>query len=170
MKSPKHLLLIAILFLSVGMSGQHIQLAGNSLNEYPWFEFVKAFNVNATVELAIDPHLHTEIIGQTADIYIVEAKNATEWDSDPSLVDVTNNGFYTATFTSADIQGNTFVISNPDELSSMAWSDATNDYTGLGHGYDVIIDMNQDGIYNGNDFIDGYGDEAGLYVIQDVTQ
>ena len=170
MNFQKYILLIASLFVSIEMSGQEVQLAGNSLNEYPYFEFVKAFNVNANVEVAIDPTLHPEINGQTADIYIVEAKDANEWDNDPSLTDITNNGFLMVTFNDSGIQENSFTVSGPDELSSATWVDATNDFTGLGHGYDVVIDMNQDGIYNNNDFIDGYGDEAGMYVIHDVTQ
>ena len=50
---PKFLLLIASLLVSIGISGQEVQLAGNSLDEYPWFEYVKAFNVNADIELEI---------------------------------------------------------------------------------------------------------------------
>jgi hypothetical protein len=170
MISRKHLLLLTIVFMSIGLAGQNIQLAGNSLNEYPYFEFVKAFNVDAGVEVAIDPTLHPEVSGQTADIYVVEAKDANEWDSDPSLSDITSGGYLTVTFNGANIQLNSFTISGPDELSSAAWVAATNNYTGLGHGYDVVIDMNQNGVFDDNDFIDGYGDEAGLYVIHDVTQ
>ncbi len=167
---PKYLLLLATLFISIGMSGQEVQLAGNSLAQYPYFEFVKAFNVNANVEIAVDPTLHPGISGQTADIYIVEAKNVIEWDNDPSLTDITSDGYLTITFTGSTIQENSFTVSGPDELSSAAWVDATNNFTGLGHGYDAVIDINQNGVFDSNDLIDGYGDEAGLYIIHDVTQ
>ncbi|UCF35066.1 MAG: hypothetical protein JSV78_07110 [Phycisphaerales bacterium] len=66
------------------------ELAGNSLSVYPHFEYVKAFNENATVEVAIDPLRFPEIVGQTGDIYVVEAKTASGWDVDPTLVDETN--------------------------------------------------------------------------------
>ena len=171
MKSPNYILLIINFFISIGMSGQEMQLAGNSLTQYPHFEFVKAFNVNSTVEVAIDPTLHPEIIGQTADIYIVEAKNVNEWGLDPSLIDVTSSGYFTVVFNeSGGIQENRFTVSEAYEMNSSSWVDATNEYTGLGHGYDVVIDMNQNGTFDGNDLIDGYGNEAGLYVIHDVTQ
>jgi hypothetical protein len=170
MISPKCVLLVASLFITIGISSQDVQLAGNSLSEYPYFEFVKAINVNAGVEVAINPTLYPEIIGITADIYIVEAKDANTWQNDPSLTDITPGGALTVSFGGTTIQDNIFTVAVPGELSSAAWVSATNDYTGLGHGYDVVIDMNQDGIFDGNDFIDGYDNESGLYVIHDVTQ
>ncbi len=162
--------LIALLFFTLSTIAQNTQLAGNSLTEYPYFEYVKAFNVNADVKVAVDPTLHPYIVDVTADIYIVEAKTVNEWDTDPSLTDITLNGLQTVTFTTSTIQQNTFNVSQPNELSSLTWVSATNDYTGLGHGYDVVIDLNQNGIFDGIDLIDGYSNEAGLYVIHDVTQ
>ncbi len=164
------ILVATLIFAAPVMKAQNMQLAGNTLDAYPWFEFVKAFNVNATVEVAVDPMLHPEIIGETADIYLVEAKTATQWDSDPSLTDVTSGGYLTVTFNGSTIQENRFVVSEPNELNPQVWVEATKAYTGLGHGYDMVIDMNRNGIFDEGDFIDGYGDEAGLYVIHDVTQ
>jgi hypothetical protein len=59
------------------------ELAGNTLDLYPYFEYVRAFNENATVELAIDPTRYPDIVGKTADVYMVEAKSAGAWDVDP---------------------------------------------------------------------------------------
>ncbi len=146
------------------------QLAGNSLGEYPFFEYVKAFNEDATVELAIDPTRYPEVVGQTGDIYIVEAKSAGGWVADPALVDVTPDGPQTETFSGSTIQDNTFLIGNPYDLDSAVFVPATNDYTGLGHGYDVVVDLNQNGELDGGDFIDGLGLEAGLYAVHDTTQ
>ena len=39
------------------------ELAGNSLSEYPYFEYVTAFNEDASVALALDPTLFPAIIG-----------------------------------------------------------------------------------------------------------
>ena len=50
-----------------------LNLAGNSLSEYPYFEFVCAFNEGSTVEIAIDPGDLPES-DQTCGIYIVFAK------------------------------------------------------------------------------------------------
>ena len=46
----------------------YAQLAGNSLGEYPHFEYVKTFNENATVELAVDPTRFPGIVGMTGDV------------------------------------------------------------------------------------------------------
>jgi hypothetical protein len=146
------------------------QLAGNSLGEYPFFEYVKAFNENAGVEIAIDPTRFPQIVGQTADFYVVEAKSAGEWAVDPTLADVTADGPEAGTFGGAMIQENTFALAGPYDLDSAVFDPATDDTTGLGHGYDVVVDMNQNGQLDGGDYIDGLGAEAGLYVVHDTTQ
>ncbi len=146
------------------------QLAGNSLGEYPYFEFVKAFNEDATVEVAIDPSRFPDIVGETGDIYIVEARSPGGWYADPTLTDVSAGGPQTETFGGTTIQDNTFTITGPYELDSAVFVEATGDYTGLGHGYDIVLDMNQNGVLDTGDYIDGLGWEAGLYVVHDTTQ
>ncbi|MHC4092566.1 MAG: hypothetical protein ACYSVY_20220, partial [Planctomycetota bacterium] len=146
------------------------RLAGNALNVYPYFEYVKAFNEDATIEIAIDPTGFPDIVGQTGDLYIVESKTVAAWELDPNLVDVTGDGPQTETFGAGTVQANTFTVSGPYDLDSAVFVPATGDYTGLGHGYDVVIDMNQNGALDDGDYIDGLGDEAGLYVIHDTTQ
>ena len=138
------------------------ELAGNSLSSYPYFEYVKAFNEDATVEVAIDPTRFPGIVGQTGDIYVVVAKTASLWSSDPSLVDVAG-GPQTVTFGGSTIQANTVLVAAPYDLSGDAG-------TGLGVGYDVVIDMDQDGTLSYFDYVDGLGHEAGLYMIHDLTQ
>jgi hypothetical protein len=140
----------------------HAQLAGNSLTAYPYFEYVKAFNQNATIQVALDPTRFPDIFGKTADIYVTAKKTAGQWQVDPSLVDVTPGGALTFTFSGTTIQENTVTVVAAGGLSGSAG-------TGLGVGYDMVIDFNQDGILDGGDFIDGYGSEAGLYVVADTT-
>jgi hypothetical protein len=147
-----------------------VQLAGNSLTLYPFFEYVKAFNQNATVELAIDPTQHPDIVGRTADVYIVEHKSAGLWAFDPELIDMTADGPLTVTFGGETIQDNTFVISGPNELNAAVFDPGTGDFTGLGAPYDMVVDFDQDGQLSGGDYIDGLGREAGLYVVHDTTQ
>ncbi len=153
-----------------GLRIYETQLAGNALAEYPHFEYVKAFNEDAPIELAIDPTLWPEIINRTGDVYVVEAKLPAQWELDAALVDVTADGPLTYTFTGGTIQNNTFTLTGPFELDSAAFDPATGDYTGLGHGYDVVIDFNQNGELDAGDFIDGLSQEAGLYVVHDTTQ
>ena len=141
---------------------RQIQLAGNSLSQYPYFEYVKAFNQDATVEVAIDPSRFPAIYGETADIYLVSAKSTTQWQSNPALVDVVG-GPVTKTFSGVSIQSSTVSVAGPYDLDADAG-------TGLGVGYDIVIDVDQDGTLSVADYIDGLGSEAGLYAVHDVSQ
>jgi len=137
------------------------QLAGNSLSDYPFFEYVKAFNEDATVEVAIDPTRFPALAGQ-CDIYVVDAKGTDGWAASTSLVDVTPGGMQTETFGGATIQANTFLVTGPSDLNADAG-------LGLGVGYDVVLDCDQDGFLGTGDFIDGLHNEAGFYVVHDTT-
>ena len=138
------------------------ELAGHSIATYPFFEYVKAINVNDTVEIAIDPTRFPAIAGQTADIYVVAAKSTLQWNANNTLIDVTPGGFQTQFFSAANIQSNTFVVAGANQLSANAG-------LGLGVGYDVVIDVNQDGLLNGDDYIDGRLNESGFYLVHDTT-
>ncbi len=139
-----------------------VQLAGNSLAEYPYFEYVKAFNEDSTVEVALDPTMYPEALGRTCDIYVVDAKSAGGWSVDPSLTDVTADGPETVTVSGTTIQENTWTVTGPFELDADAG-------IGLGVGYDVVLDCNRDGELTGGDYIDGLSNEAGMYAVHDTT-
>jgi len=64
------------------------QLAGNALATYPYFTYVTAFNVNAPVQVGLDPTLFPELVGVTANLYVVADQTEAEWNADPTLVDV----------------------------------------------------------------------------------
>lgn len=138
------------------------ELAGNPLPAYPFFHYVKAINSNAAVRVAIDPTRFPAIVGQTCDIYVVAAKRTSGWNADTSLTDVTAGGMQTQTFTAGTIQANTFQVAAAGELSASAG-------TGLGVGYDVVLDCNQNGFLDLNDYIDGRNNESGFYVVHDTT-
>ena len=59
------------------------ELAGNPLAQYPFFEYVRAFNVNAPLNVAIDPTRFPAIVGDTCDVYVVNHK--TNWPASPGL-------------------------------------------------------------------------------------
>jgi len=138
------------------------ELAGHSLGQYPHFEYIKAINEDRSIEVAIDPTRFPAIAGQTCDIHVVAAKSTNQWNANQTLTDVTTGGALTMTFSAASIQANTVQVAVPFELSGNAG-------TGLGVGYDVVLDCNQDGLLNGNDYIDGRNNESGFYVVHDTT-
>lgn len=138
------------------------ELAGNSLSVYPFFEYVKAINENSPVKIAIDPTRFPGIVGQTCDVYVVNAKKTLGWDTNQTLTDVTPGGAMTVTFGGATIQANTFTVAGAFQLNANAGM-------GLGVGYDVVLDCNQDGLLNGNDYIDGRNNESGFYAVKDTS-
>jgi hypothetical protein len=138
------------------------ELAGNPLAAYPFFEYVRAFNVNAPVNVAIDPTRFPAITGDTCNIYVVAHKSPAQWAANTTLTDVTPGGFQTQTFTGTDIQGNTVVVAAASTLDANAG-------IGLGVGHDVVLDCDQNGSLSAPDFIDGLADEAGLYMVHDTT-
>jgi hypothetical protein len=138
------------------------ELAGNSLTQFPFFEYVRAFNVNAPLKVAIDPTRFPAIVGSTCNIFVVKHKSPSEWSTDPSLVDVTPGGALTATFVAGTIQANTFEVAAASTLNADAGA-------GIGVPYDVVLDCDQNGTLSDGDFIDGLGGEAGLYMVGDTT-
>ena len=142
-----------------------IDLAGNSLTAYPYFEYVRAFNQNAPVKMAIDPNRYPQIVNRTAEVYVVEKRSPLQWQADPSL----GGSVATVTFHGSTIQDNTFQIIAPFQLAAEVYQEATGDFTGLGHGYDMVVDMNHSGTLDAGDFIDGLSGEAGFYVVHDTT-
>ncbi|MGD8451965.1 MAG: hypothetical protein PVJ57_09125 [Phycisphaerae bacterium] len=139
-----------------------VELAGNSLAAYPYFTYVSAFNAGKSVEMAIDPTMYPDIIGTTADVYVVASKTAADWQTDPALVDVRTGGPQTVAFGGTTIQDNTIVL-DTGTLDADAG-------TGLGVSYDVVLDCDQDGVLSGGDYIDGRSSAAGFYVVHDLTQ
>src|SRR5260370_9349643 len=109
------------------------ELAGNSLPEFPFFEYVKAFNANAPVKIAIDPTRFPSIVGKTCDIYVVNAKRGSQWITNPSLTDVRPGGAQTQTFSGTTIQANTLQTARPSVLNGNARTD-------LDIRYDAVLD------------------------------
>ncbi|HXI12106.1 MAG TPA: choice-of-anchor X domain-containing protein [Thermoanaerobaculia bacterium] len=148
--------------LSAAAAITKTELAGNSLAQYPFFEYVRAFNVNAPIKVAIDPTRFPAISGDTCRIFVVNHKSPSDWTANPALVDVTPGGAQTETFAAANIQGNTFQVTTPSVLNANAG-------LGLGVGYDVVLDCDSNNVLSDGDIIDGLTGEAGLFVVHDTT-
>lgn len=138
------------------------ELAGNSLPQYPFFEHVRAFNVNAPVNIAIDPTRFPGIVGRTCDVFVVNHKNPLDWSTGPALVDVTPGGALPRTFIAGTIQANTVEVAAASTLNANAGDS-------IGVPYDVVLDCDRNGVLSDGDFIDGMSREAGLYMVGDTT-
>jgi hypothetical protein len=138
-----------------------LEMAGNALDQYPYVEFVRAFNAGAGAEIAIDPVILPPG-GIEADVYIVAARSEAEWERDQDLVDV-RGGPQPIVFNGSSIADNTSMLAGSAALDADAG-------TGLGVGYDLVCDVDRDGLLGDGDLIDGFDDEAGFYVVGDLTQ
>ncbi|UYV12533.1 MAG: hypothetical protein NCW75_14710 [Phycisphaera sp.] len=143
-----------------------LQMAGVPLGEYPFFEATRAFNSGDTAYLAIDPDRFPSIRGATGDIYIVASKTNTEWTGDPSLTDV--RGMPQAhTFSALSIEGAEVALTDSETLAS---ADGLNVSTG----YDLVVDLDQDGQLGDGDFIDGLAlrpaDANGFSVFTNISE
>lgn len=157
------LVVCLLLPLSAAAAINKTELAGNPLGQYPFFEYVRAFNVNAPINVAIDPTRFPAIVGDTCDVYVVNHKTPSQWTANATLTDVTAGGMMTRAFVAGNIQANTFAVAGASELSANAGM-------GLGVGYDVVLDCDQNGLLSDGDFIDGLtAGEAGLYAVHDTT-
>ncbi len=142
-----------------GGPGEGTPLAGNPLPQYPWFHYVTSFNQGSNLHLAVDPLLHPEVQGLTADVYVLFDRDEEDWESDPSLVDV-RGAPTVVTFSGGNVQTNTFVI-DAGTLNGTAGNR-------VGIGYDLVVDLDRDGVLDASDLIDGLPQGAGFYVVRDT--
>lgn len=136
------------------------ELAGRPLATAPGFTNVDVFQTGDPIAICPDVERHPYLLGQTVDIYLVEAKNTNQWANDPSLVDASSDGVETVQITSGAFADNQVVI-EPGNLPG-----STN--SRLGEGYDVVVDTNRNGVLDATDVIDGLDAATGLYVTPDL--
>ena len=139
---------------------EHTELAGRTLSGYPWFTPQRTFSELGPINVAIDPVAHADVLDEFVFIYVVEARTMAEWDADGTLTDVRGLP-QPHTFSGASIVDTQVALNVPIP------GDGGLDF---GVGYDVVIDVDGSGTLSDGDLIDGYQDEAGLYVIgEDIT-
>ncbi len=136
------------------------ELASEDLSEFPHADYVKAFQEDRSFWVSIDPGQVTPPSG-TVDIYVVDDKTEAEWTSDPSLVDA-RGLFQPATFS-----GGASTANNQVEVGGVSFLNADAGEN-LGVPYDVVIDVNRNGMLDEGDIIDGL-DSAGLWLFKDLT-
>ena len=74
MRTSRFGLKLAAVFLLLPLTATagvtRTELAGNALPQFPFFEYVRAFNVNAPVKVAIDPARFPAVVGRTCNIFV----------------------------------------------------------------------------------------------------
>jgi hypothetical protein len=137
-----------------------IKLACQSIAVAPFASFVQTFTTGSTVSIGIDPALTPIARGASADVWVVSNRTAAEWAANNVLQDV--RGAAQSITLGATLASNVIVLTGGTTLSG-------DGYLAVGRGYDLVVDMNRDGLLGGGDLIDGGGDAAGLWISRDPT-
>ncbi len=139
-----------------------VELAGVRTDGFPYFTYVSAFNELTPIEISIDTAALPKFVGRAVDVYLVPHRAPNEWLSDPSLADAVA-GPLRVTPHIGGRRSNIIQIDAGTLLGS-------NGTPKIGVGYDVVLDANRNGMLDREDRIDGWGAEAGLYVVPDLTR
>jgi hypothetical protein len=133
-----------------------LELAGNPLDAYPHFEYVRTFMEGAPISVAVDPTRYPAIVGWSGNVFVVAHKDLAEWSDNPELHDV-RVGPQAVVLDGADVQGNTVLLLQTEMISGEAG-------IGLGVPYDIVLDTNCNGTLDSGDWIDGLSGEPGFFV------
>lgn len=126
-----------------------MQLAGRALIAAPWFEFVQSFNAASVVTVGVDTIRYPDLVGLSGDLFVTAPRTAEQWASDPSLADV-RGAPQSVSFFGGGVPANSIAVTNSAALSAV-------DGERFGRGYDLVIDLNRNGVLDGGDLIDGGG-------------
>jgi hypothetical protein len=156
------LFIVSLVYGVYGHSQTTTDLIGYTLNTNPGFLIQRSFNFGDPIYVSVDPTQYS-IDGVTARIYITENRTTEEWTSDPWITDVRPSGYEVVTLSGDNLAEVAVELSELSFLSTYS-----NDRPG--RGFDVIIDLNQDGILSDEDFIDGLEDDRpGFYLLPNLN-
>ncbi len=138
-----------------------MRLAGRALAASPFFEFVRGVNAGVAASIMVDTDRWPELVGAEGDLFVVEARSADGWTGDSSLADV-RGAPQAVAFVAGGAVTNTIVITGSAALPSA-------DGDRFGRGYDLVVDLDGDGLLSDGDLIDGLGDEPGMVILPNAT-
>lgn len=141
--------------------GTPAALSARSLSAFPFAQFIDDFNSGSAVQVAVDPVAQPSVVGQTCDVYVMAKRSAAQWCSNQPLQDV-RGAPETRIFAASNVQANTFALSNSATLSAV-------DGNAIGRGYDLVLDCNRNGFLEAGELADGLSDDAGFYVVRDLS-
>lgn len=138
-----------------------IQLAGRALFSAPWFEYVQNFNAGGTVVIAVDTIRFPEFAGVTADLFVTDPRTAEQWAQDPTLDDV-RGAPQAISCVGGGVSSNLINVVGGNTLSAI-------DEDRFGRSYDLILDINRNGVLDEGDVIDGGGAAPGFTMLSNFT-
>lgn len=128
------------------------------LNRPPFFHHKEVFIEGDYLYAAVDPNRYPNKVGDTYSIYVVEHKTLSQWEADPSLVDVT--GAVETRILEPDILFENYTMVWPN-MSLPSWPDTIvwrgKSFFSMLHifhkSYDIVFDFNNNAKYDKEDDI-----------------
>ncbi|MCB0760870.1 MAG: T9SS type A sorting domain-containing protein [Flavobacteriales bacterium] len=144
-----------VLIPFLGFTQTELELVGYATANAPWFAYHQSHHAAEPIAIGIDPQ-QWPVDGSSAQVYITADQSAEEWALDGTLTDVRGSA-QSVLFSGVDITDMTFILDNTSALEST---------TGIrpGRAYDVVLDMNANGMLDSGDYIDGLN-SSGFYVL-----
>ena len=138
-----------------------VPLAAVSLAAWPWASWVDTFNSNGSVGIAIDPAQFPDAAGRPALLWVIEDRSPAEWAANAALSDARPAGPQSITCPSGSIQGNVISLNVSGLVAGNGDAPA--------RGYDLVVDLDQDGTLSPGDLIDGRDGGAGFWWSKDIA-
>lgn len=136
------------------------EFAGRPLALYPFFEQVRALNQGEDLYASLDDTRYPWLVGVTGNLYVVADKTHGEWEADASLQDV--RGVPQAwTIQAGGVAVNTLLVDAGLLNGTVS--------TQVGVSYDLVFDVDQDGLLGAGDLIDGLTGGAGVAIVRDTA-
>jgi len=140
-----------------------VELVGRSLAAAPHMAVVDTFVADQTAWLGIDPVALPTLVGREVDVYVVAARSAAGWSSDPELVDARAGGAQRVSVAGGSLGENVVALAGSGALAPPS------DASAVAAGYDLVIDADLDGRLGVGDVIDGAGDATGFWYAKDLA-
>lgn len=134
-------------------------LACTKLPVFPHADFVQAFNDGDTVYVGINTFDRPDLAQAFCDVYVTENLLWTAFGAE--LEDVRGNPD-TFFLPGGSMANNRFDLHDSAGLAAVAGEQ-------IGVPYDVVVDANQNGVFDQGDLVDGVGVEGGFYKLRDLT-
>lgn len=142
------------------------ELAGKPIGAYPHFQTVRSLNEGEPLWIAVDPRSDAFLRRRVADVYVLAHEDLPAAQAGTKLGQLAILVRALA-FNTGSVKENVFQL-DPGSLKGTARPDADG-VMQLGRGYDVVLDLDRDGLLGAGDVVDGNAAEAGFHVVEDFV-
>lgn len=145
---------------------QERELAGKPIPGFPYFQTTRTFNAGAPVFVAFDPRTDPGLAKRTVDVFVIAHDDLPAHLAGLKLASVSGAPLQVK-IAPGSVKENT-VLLDAGTLKATGTPDS-NGTVQLGRGYDVVVDVNTNGLLDSFDVLDGSPDRAGFYVVEDFV-